>query len=69
MKRELLFFERDSFYTYKELKYNEGYTITSISDFIRDITNDELFANFDHNSQIIDITSLALGYQRITMGW
>lgn len=65
MKRELLFFERDSFYTYKELKYNEGYTITSISDFIRDITNDELFANFDHNSQIIDITSLALGYKEL----
>lgn len=65
MKRELLFFERDSFYTYKELKYNEGYTITSISDFIRDITNDELFANFDYNSQIIDITSLALGYKEL----
>lgn len=65
MKRELLFFERDSFYIYKELKFNEGYTITSISDFIRDITNDELFANFDHNSQIIDITSLALGYKEL----
>lgn len=65
MKRELFFFERDSFYIYKELKFNEGYTITSISDFIRDITNDELFANFDHNSQIIDITSLALGYKEL----
>lgn len=65
MKQELLFFERDSFYTYKEFKYNEGYTITSISDFIRDITNDELFANFDHNSHIIDITSLALGYKEL----
>lgn len=65
MKRELLFFERDSFYTYKEIKSNEGYTITSISDFIRDITNDELFANLDHNSQIIDITSLALGYKEL----
>lgn len=65
MKRELLFFERDSFYIYKELKFNEGYTITSISDFIRDVTNDELFANFDYNSQIIDITSLALGYKEL----
>ncbi len=63
MKRELLFFERDSYYRYKELKYNEGYIISSIGDFIRDITNDELFANFDYNSQIIDITSLALGYK------
>lgn len=39
MKRELLFFERDIFYDYKEQKTNEGYTIISISDFLKDLSN------------------------------
>lgn len=62
MMRELLFFERDVFYDYKEQKIKEGYTIVSISDFLKDLSNDALFEEFDYNSQIIDISALA-GYQ------
>ncbi len=60
MKRELLFFERDVFYDYKEQKIQEGYNIISISDFIR---NKILIDDFDYLNQIIDISALANGYK------
>ncbi len=55
MKKELLFYERDEFYDYKELKYSEGYSIESISKFIKD---NDLIQEFDTSSEIIDISVL-----------
>lgn len=62
MKRELLFFERDIFYDYKEQKTNEGYTIISISDFLKDLSNNILYEEFDYNTHIVDISAFASGY-------
>ena len=52
MKTELLFYEKDEFYDYKALKFSEGYTIESISKYIK---NPSLIESFDYNSEIIDI--------------
>lgn len=65
MKKELLFFEKDDFYDYKELKQSEGYLIVSISDYLKDIGNSALFDNFDFTTTIIDISALASGYKEI----
>ena len=62
-KRELLFFERDVFYEYKKQKEDEGYTIASVSNFLKDIDYSYYIANFDYNSQIVDISALASGYK------
>lgn len=56
MKTELLFYEKDEFYDYKELKYSEGFSIVSISKFIKD-TN--LIQELDSSSEIVDITALS----------
>lgn len=64
MKNELLFFERDVFYEYKEQKKNEGYTIISINDFLKDITNNNCFEQFDYTSQILDISAFGSGYYK-----
>ena len=64
MKRELLFFERDVFYEYKEQKKNEGYTIVSINYFLKDITNNSSFDEFDCTSQIVDISAFGSGYYK-----
>lgn len=55
MKTELLFYEKDEFYDYKALKFSEGYTIESISKYIK---NPSLIESFDYNSEIIDISGL-----------
>ena len=65
MKRELLFFDKDDFYDFKELKQDEGYSIVSIGDFLKDVVDDELFSKFDHTTKIIDISALASGYTEI----
>lgn len=67
MKNELLFFERDVFYEYKEHKQSEGYDIVSISKYLRDMNNVDLFTGFDHTSQIIDLSALAVGYNEMQM--
>jgi len=64
MKQELLFFERDTFYEYKEQKKNEGYTIVSINDFLKNITNNYSFDEFDYTSQIVDISVFGSGYYK-----
>jgi len=56
MKNELLFFERDDFYAFKELKKTEGYEIISITDFIKD---NNLAEDFDCNSHIVDLSILS----------
>ncbi len=56
MKNELLFFEREDFQYFKELKSIEGYNIVSITDFQKD---NNLINDFDDTSIIIDITTLA----------
>jgi ATP-dependent Clp protease ATP-binding subunit ClpC len=66
MKRELLFFERDVFYEYKEQKKNDGYSIISISNCLKDINND-YFSDFDYTSQIVDISALGSGYNEIQL--
>lgn len=67
MKDELLLFERDVFYEYKEHKQTEGYEIVSISKYLLDVNNIDLFTCFDHTSQIIDISALAVGYNEMQM--
>lgn len=67
MKNELLFFERDVFYEYKEHKQSEGYEIVSISKYLLDVNNTDLFTGFDHASQIIDLSALAVGYNEMQM--
>lgn len=67
MKNELLFFERDAFYEYKEQKLVEGYEIESISKYLLDVANNELFSEFDYTTHIIDISALAVGYKEVQM--
>lgn len=56
MKSELLFYERDGFFEYKELKYSEGYSIVSISKFIKD---NDLIQELDSEVEIVDLTALS----------
>jgi len=56
MKNELLFFEREDFSEFKEIKKNDGYEILSIIDFLKD---NELINGFDHTSEIVDLTVLS----------
>lgn len=65
MKKELLFFERDNFYAYQAQKETQGYTIISISNFLINLGNEDLFTQFDYTSQIIDISALAGGYSDV----
>ena len=67
MKNELLFFERDAFYVYKEQKLGDGYEIESISRYLLDVANNELFSDFDYTTHIIDISALAVGYKEVQM--
>lgn len=62
IKKELLFFEWDSFGIYKEQVISQGYSIISISDFLKDITDDSLYFNIDTANTIVDISVLASGY-------
>jgi len=55
MKKELLFFEREDFYEFKEIKNNDGYKILSISDFLKD---NDLINSFDYTYTIVDLTVL-----------
>lgn len=55
MKTELLFYDKDEFYDYKALKFSEGYSIESISKYIK---NPSLIESFDYSSEIVDISGL-----------
>lgn len=55
MKTELLFYDKDEFYDYKALKFSEGYSIESISKYIK---NPTLIESFDYSSEIVDISGL-----------
>lgn len=61
LRKELLFFEWDSFAIYKEQMLLQGYSIVSISNFLNDISN-SLFADFDSSKTIVDLSALASGY-------
>ncbi|WP_426486064.1 AAA family ATPase [Flavobacterium sp. 2] len=56
MKSELLFYERDDFFDYRELKYSEGYSIVTVSKFIKD---NELIDEVDPETEIIDLSVLS----------
>lgn len=56
MKSELLFYEKDDFYDYKELKYSEGFSIISISKYIKD---NDLISGLDPFTEIVDISALS----------
>ena len=56
MDKVLLFYDRDEFFDYKELKFSEGYTIESISKYIKD---NELIQDLDVISVIVDVTVLS----------
>ena len=64
-KRELLFFEKEFFCEYKEQKQNEGYSIISITDYLRDLVGTNPFADFDSANQIIDISAIAIAYKEM----
>lgn len=63
MKDELLFFEKDYFSEFKEIKKIEGFEILSITVFLKenDLTN-----NFDYNTKIVDLTALS-SYNQIQL--
>ena len=67
MKELLLFFEKDVFYEYKKHKLEEGYTIISIGEFLKDIANSTQYNEFDYTTQIIDISALASGYKEFQL--
>ena len=67
MKELLLFFENDVFYEYKKHKLEEGYTIISIGEFLKDIANSTQYNEFDYTTQIIDISALASGYKEFQL--
>ncbi|RED26151.1 ATP-dependent Clp protease ATP-binding subunit ClpC [Flavobacterium cutihirudinis] len=56
MRLELLFYEKDDFFDYRELKYSEGYSIISVSKFIKD---NELIYEVDPETEIIDLSVLS----------
>jgi len=56
MRSELLFYERDDFFDYRELKYSEGYSIVSVSKFIKD---NELIDELDPETEIVDLSVLS----------
>ena len=56
MKGELLFYEKDDFYDYKELKYSEGFSIISISKYVKD---NDLISALDPDTEIVDISALS----------
>lgn len=56
MKSELLFYEKDDFYDYKELKYSEGFSIISISKYVKD---NDLISALDPYTEIVDISALS----------
>lgn len=56
MGKVLLFYDRDKFFDYKELKFSEGYKIESVSKYIKD---NELIQEIDILSVIIDVTVLS----------
>lgn len=56
MDNVLFFYDRDEFFDYKELKFSEGYTIESISKYIKD---NDLIQDLDVLSVIVDVTVLS----------
>ncbi|MGV9003243.1 AAA family ATPase [Flavobacterium sp.] len=56
MKKELLFYEKDEFYDYKELKDSEGFSISSISKFIK---NTDLIQELVTSLEIVDLSALS----------
>lgn len=56
MRSELLFYERDDFFDYRELKHSEGYSIVTVSKFIKD---NELIHVVDPETEIVDLSVLS----------
>jgi DNA replication protein DnaC len=56
MGKVLLFYDRDEFFDYKELKFSEGFTIESVSKYIKD---NELIQDLNISSVIVDVTVLS----------
>lgn len=63
MKDELLFFEKEDFYAFKDVKEEEGFNIVGITDYIKD---NSLINNLDVFSTIIDISTIATYNQENT---
>ena len=55
MHRILYLYDKDNFFDYKAMKFSEGYSIVSISKFIK---NNDLIEDFDVNSEIVDLSIL-----------
>src|SRR5690554_2465808 len=55
MDKILFFYDREDYYDYKESKNADGYSISSISKFTRNL---ELVKEVDINSEIIDVSVL-----------
>ncbi len=53
--KKLIFYEKDDYYDFKHLKYEEGYSFESINKFIH---NPSTIQELDSNSIIVDISSI-----------
>ncbi|CAN5552767.1 hypothetical protein BH10BAC5_BH10BAC5_09640 [soil metagenome] len=56
MKKQLLFFDKFSLPSYKDLKQTEGYEVISIS---KTFNNVNVAATIDHTKQIVDVSALS----------
>lgn len=56
MEKVILFYEKDDFFDYKALKHSEGYSISSISKFIKD---NELIQKMEPSFEIVDLSALS----------
>lgn len=55
MEMSLLFYEKDDYYDFKDLKISEGYSIVSITKILHNIS---AIKDFDVDTQIIDISAI-----------
>lgn len=55
MERILHFYEKDDYFEYKQLKFSEGYSISSISKFIKNL---DLIPEFEYSNEIVDVSVL-----------
>ena len=69
MNRELLFFDKNNFYAYKNSQLEKGYEIVSISDLIRNLNNkNEVLPEYNISNKIFDISVLPTLYNEHLQG-
>ena len=56
MERELIFYRSNNYYNFRDSKYEDGYSLVSITKFIH---NPSLINEFNDTSEIVDLSSLS----------